>query len=138
MRFAAVNGGCFVLDVVLLLTLHYGAHVRPGVAAAIAFALASVVNFVLSRQWVFARTARGGNPRADLARYVALVLTGLMVTWGVVSVLTAWGWPTTWAKLAASGMVGLINFVVMPRWIFAGDRRPVTTGSAPEPATVRR
>ena len=138
MRFAGVNGGCFVLDIVLLLSLHHLAHAPAGVAAAIAFALASVVNFVLSRQWVFARTARGGNPRADLARYAALVTTGLLVTTGAVAVLAHLGLDYRLAKLAASGVVGLLNFVVMPRWVFAGDRTPVTTGREPEPATARR
>ena len=137
-RFAAVNGGCFVLDMALLQALYHFAHASPGLAAAVAFALASVVNFVLSRQWVFAQTARGGNPRADLARYTALVLTGLVVTTVVVSLLAHLGLDPGLAKLAASGMVGLLNFVVMPRWIFAGGATAAATNSEPEPATTRR
>jgi putative flippase GtrA len=135
MRFLAVNGGCFVLDIALLLALHHLAHAPAGVAATIAFALASAVNFVLSRQWVFAQTARGGNPRADLARYVGLVFTGLLLTAVVVSVLAHLGLDYRLAKLAASGMVGILNFIVLPRWVFSGDRSAsLTPDEAPEPA----
>jgi putative flippase GtrA len=136
-RFLAVNGGCFVLDIALLLALHHLAHASAGVAATIAFAFASAVNFILSRQWVFAQTARGGNPRADLLRYVGLVSTGLLLTAVVVSGLAHLGLDYRLAKLAASGMVGILNFIVLPRWVFSGDRSPVLTpDETPEPASA--
>lgn len=137
-RFAVVNGGCFVLDLILLFVLHDFAKCPPGPAAAIAFAIASAVNFVLGRQWVFAQAARGGNPRADLARYVALVFTGLALTTVVVAVLAHQGLDYKWAKLVASGMVGLLNFVVMPRWVFSGDRSAAAVEPKTAPVTAHR
>jgi putative flippase GtrA len=135
-RYAAVAGGCFVLDVVLLVALHHRLHMRAGLAAAVAFAVASAVSFGLSRRWVFAQAARGGHPRTALARYVTLVLTGLGLTWIVVGLLTHLGLDYKLAKLIASGMVGLLNFVVMSRWVFAGGATAIAV--EPTPVTAHR
>jgi putative flippase GtrA len=126
-RFGLVNLGCFVLDVVALLALRELTALPLAVDAALAFAVAALVNFALSRQWVFERAARGGRPHADLARYALLVAAGLLITTVTVPLLAGVGVDYRVAKLIASGMVGVSNFVVMPRWVFLGDRQPRTS-----------
>jgi putative flippase GtrA len=117
-RFAVVGLASFALDVGALVALRTATPLPLAVDVALAFAVASLFNFVLSRQWVFPDASRTSRPHADLARYVVLVGAGLLLTTVTVPVLAVLGVDYRLAKLAASGLVALLNFVVMPRWVF--------------------
>ena len=56
-----------------------------------AFAIAFLVNFTAARQWAFASTARGGNTRRQLRRYLVLVGLNLLSTLVIVVGLSAGG-----------------------------------------------
>jgi putative flippase GtrA len=120
-RFAIVGLASFAIDMVALVALRRGTAVPLAVDTALAFSIASLVNFVLSRQWVFSN-ARGGKPHEDLARYLVLVGAGLGLTTVTVPVLAVMGLDYRLAKLVASGLVALLNFVVLPRLVFRSRR----------------
>jgi putative flippase GtrA len=117
-RFSLVGLVSFALDVGALVALRTMTPLPLALDAALAFAVASLFNFVASRQWVWPDAARSGKPHADLARYALLVGAGLLVTTVTVPVLAVLGLDYRMAKLAASGLVAVLNFVVMPRWVF--------------------
>lgn len=117
-RFSLVGGASFALDVGGLVALRTLTPLPLAVDTAVAFAVASLLNFVLCRQWVFPDPSRTDQPHADLARYALLVAAGLVLTTLTVPLLAAAGLDYRIAKLVASLLVALLNFVVMPRWVF--------------------
>lgn len=123
-RFAAVGFGTFLLDTATLIALHGGAHLQLALATALAFAFASLVNFVLSRQWVFEQASSGAGPRAALIRYTVVILLGLGVTAVLVSVLSGAGLDYRIAKILASAVSGLGNYFAFPRWVFRAAAQP--------------
>ncbi|MBO0867832.1 MAG: GtrA family protein [Micromonosporaceae bacterium] len=120
-RFSLVGGVSFALDAGALVVLRTYTPVPLAVDTAVAFALGALLTFVLSRQWVFPN-ADTGKPQADLARYVVLIGVGLGLTTLTVPLLARAGLDYRLAKLVASLLVALLNFVVMPRWVFRGGR----------------
>jgi putative flippase GtrA len=117
-RFSVVGLASFALDVGALVALRTGTPLPLAVDTALAFGSASLFNFVLSRQWVFPDASRTDRPHADLARYAVLVAAGLLVTTATVPLLAVAGMDYRLAKLAASGLVAVLNFAVLPRWVF--------------------
>ena len=131
-RYSLAAFACFLLDIGALIALRTWTPLPLALDAALAFSLAAVLNFVLNRQWVFPRQGRAGRAPADFARYLALVVAGLLVTTVVVPLLTGVGLDYRVAKLSASGLVAIINFVIVPRWVFRPRvRRELTSGDAP-------
>jgi putative flippase GtrA len=123
-RYSAVGFGTFLLDTASLIALHGGAHLQLALATALAFAFASLVNFVLSRQWVFEQASAGATPRAALIRYTVLVLLGLGVTAALVPALAGTGVDYRIAKILVSLVVGVGNYFAFPRWVFRAATRP--------------
>lgn len=117
-RFCAVGLATFGLDTGLLILLHSGAHMVLFLATALAFAFASLVNFAVSRQWVFEQASSGARPRAALIRYSIVIVLGLLATAAIVPALAAGGLDYRLAKTLASVVVGLGNYVAFPRWVF--------------------
>ncbi|MBR7835986.1 GtrA family protein [Actinospica durhamensis] len=120
-RYCAVGLGVFGLDTGTLILLHSRAGMPLALATALAFALASLINFALSRQWVFAQAANGATPRAALVRYTVVIVIGLLATAAIVPALAGAGLDYRIAKTLASGLVGLGNYLAFPKWVF---RRP--------------
>jgi putative flippase GtrA len=117
LRFGAAGLATFGFDLGCLVVLRTFTSLPLAVDAALAFAIAALVNFTLSRQWVFEAAAQGPNPTADLFRYGVLTVVGLAFT--AVSVpLLALGMDYRIAKLVASGLGAALNFVALPRWVF--------------------
>lgn len=123
-RFSAVGFATLLLDTATLIGLHSGAHVQLALATALAFALASLVNFVLSRQWVFEQASTGASPRAALIRYTVVILLGLGVTAALVPALSGTALDYRIAKILASVLVGIGNYFAFPRWVFRAAARP--------------
>ena len=117
-RFCAVGLAVFALDEGCLILLRTYTHVPLGIDTALAFALASLVNFVASRQWVFEQAAQGARPRAALTRYVVVVGIGLLVSALTVPALSAFGLDYRIAKMLASAIVGIGNYFAFPGWVF--------------------
>jgi putative flippase GtrA len=123
-RFCAVGLGTFLLDTGSLIVLHAGAHLQLALATALAFALASLVNFALSRQWVFEQAATGARPRTALVRYTVVIVLGLLATAAIVPALAGTGLDYRLAKTLASVVVGLGNYFAFPRWVFRSSGQP--------------
>lgn len=117
-RFCAVGLATFGLDEGCLIVLHSYGHMPLAVATAIAYAIAALVNFLASRQWVFEQASHGAAPRTALTRYVVLVAVGLLFTAAAVPVLSAAGLDYRLAKMAASILVGIGNYFAFPLWVF--------------------
>jgi putative flippase GtrA len=122
-RFAVVGVATFGLDVGGLVVLRTYTPMPLAMDVAVAFSVASLVNFVASRQWVFEQATQGAHPRAALARYVVLVVLGLLVTTATVPGLTAAGMDYRAAKTVMSVVVGAANYLLLPWWVFRGTPR---------------
>jgi putative flippase GtrA len=101
-----------------------------GIDTALAYTLAALVNFVLSRQWVFEQASDGARPRTALVRYFIVVVIGLLVTAVLVPALQAAGIDYRIGKVLVSGLVGIANYFAFPLWVFKG-----TAADAPSATT---
>jgi putative flippase GtrA len=130
-RFSAAGLASLLLDLGLLVALKSHTPMPLVWDAGLAFAVAALANFALTRQWVFTTAAGGQKPSEDLARYGVLVAAGLALTTAAVPLLTAAGIDYRLAKLTASGLVAALNYLILPMWVF----RPTPTSSRliPEP-----
>ena len=117
-RFCAVGLAVFLLDEGCLILLRSYTHVPLGLDTAIAYTLASLVNFVASRQWVFEQASQGARPRAALGRYVVVVALGLIASALIVPALSAAGLDYRIGKMLASCVVGIGNYFAFPMWVF--------------------
>jgi putative flippase GtrA len=144
-RFCAVGLGTFALDEGCLILLRDSTRMPLGIDTAIAYAVAALVNFVASRQWVFEQASEGARPRVALVRYVVVVGIGLLVTAALVPALQAAGIDYRIGKALASGVVGIGNYFAFPLWVFrgAGDVHAAESGyqaaegaAAPETSDV--
>lgn len=143
-RFCAVGLGTFLLDEGALILLHGPARLPLAVATALAYTLAALLNFVLSRQWVFEQASNGARPRTALVRYVIVVVIGLLITAALVPALQAIGIDYRIGKVLVSGLVGIANYFAFPMWVFRGsgeDAEPVEAAdgsavAAADPAAV--
>lgn len=117
-RFCAVGLGTFGLDEGCLILLKTSSGMPLFLDTAIAFALASLVNFVLSRQWVFEQASSGADPRTALTRYVVVIVIGLVVTAALVPAVTALGCDYRISKMLVSVVVGVGNYFAFPKWVF--------------------
>lgn len=125
-RFCAVGLATFTLDEGCLILLRSTTRVPLGVDTALAYALASLVNFVLSRQWVFEQAAQGARPRVALVRYVVVIAIGLLITAAFVPAMAAAGLDYRIGKLLASVMVGVANYFAFPLWVFRATAAPTS------------
>ena len=132
-RFGVMGGLTFATDIVLLWLLHGVAHLWLWLATTLAYAVAFVIGFVLSREWVFPEAGRSGR---QLYRYVALVVGVLLLTVFGVQALAWLGLPYLIAKLATSAVVAIVNYVVSRWWVFRADPTPARPELEPETAAV--
>ncbi|HET9170995.1 MAG TPA: GtrA family protein [Actinospica sp.] len=123
-RFAAVGLGTFVLDEGCLILMRSQTRLPLGIDTGIAYTIAALVNFVLSRQWVFEQAADGAKPRTALVRYVIVIVIGLLVTAALVPALQAGGVDYRLGKVLVSGLVGIANYFAFPLWVFKGAEEP--------------
>ena len=131
-RFLVAGVVTFVVDLGSLRILHGTIGMALAPATAIAFAIAFLFNFTAARQWAFAATARGGNPRRQLKRYLVLVGLNLLSTLVIVVGLSASGINYLWAKAVAACVNAVANFFVYRHWVFAA---PTDRGYTSEAVT---
>ena len=124
-RFCAVGLVTFGVDEGCLILLRSQGHLPLSLDSAVAYTLASLLNFVLSRQWVFEQASKGASPRTALIRYIVVIGVGLLVTAAAVPGLAACGVDYRIAKLVVSLLLGIINYFIFPAWVF---RRPGAVG----------
>ena len=119
-RFCAVGLAVFGLDEGCLILLRSHSPMPLALDTALAYTLASLVNFVLSRQWVFEQAAQGAEPRTALVRYVVVIVIGLLITAAAVPALTDAGLDYRIAKIVVSLLIGIANYFAFPGWVFRG------------------
>ena len=109
----------FLVDIGSLRILHGMVGLALIPAILIAYFVAFAFNFTISRRWTFAKAARSGPARRQLARYLFLVGVNLLTTVLIVAGLSSVGVNYLIAKVVAGGLNALGNFVTYRRWIFA-------------------
>jgi putative flippase GtrA len=124
-RFSAAGLASLLLDLGVLVALKSVTPMPLAWDAGLAFAVAALGNFALTRQWVFTTEASGGKPSRELARYGVLVAAGLALTTAAVPLVTTTGIDYRVAKLVAAGLVAALNYLILPLWVF----RPASTSS---------
>ncbi len=107
----AVEWSCFYL-----FDMHF--HIHYTVAVAMAFLFSTFANWGLGRLMLFKK----GDPRGLLHELVAIygvsslgLLANLAIMWGMIDCLKV---PDMPAKIAATGIVFLGNFLVRKFWIY--------------------
>lgn len=116
-RFLVVGGLTFLVDISGLKIGHDVLGLSLAAATAAAFALAFVVNFGLSRQWVFVG-GRQADARWQAVRFTILVAANLVSTLIVVVGLAQLGVYYLLAKLVAAAVNAGANFFLYRRWVF--------------------
>jgi putative flippase GtrA len=117
LRLLCASGLATGLDTAILVGLSLGAGLAPGFAAALGCLGGGLVNFVLTRAWVFAARDRAWLPQA--LRYGVVVVGGGAVVSGLaVAALCAAGAPLLAAKVGAV-------IVTMAAWTYPLSARVV-------------
>ena len=101
----------FVLDLILLYLLVEIGSLLYGVAASISFVIASSVNYVLSRTYVFQGTVR--DMQTGYALFVFIGFVGLgMVVMGMYVFVEYFAFHYIVARILVGGFVGLWNYAM--------------------------
>ena len=126
-----VGGACALLNLLIFLLLYFGTS-NVTVAAPLAFALAAVVNYLLSTRLIF-RSAVGRTKYTELWLYAGTVLVIGVADWAVTRGLLGAAGPA-FAKLTATAVVTLPNFLARRLFIFPERRRRVAWQPLPDGA----
>jgi putative flippase GtrA len=109
-RYLFVGGGAFLVDFGSLYVLTEFAHIHYLVAAALAFLLGLVTNYMLSISWVFS-SHKMGNRWLEFAVFALIGLVGLglneLIIWQCTETL---GFHYLVSKMAAAAIVLFWNF----------------------------
>jgi putative flippase GtrA len=116
-RYVATGAIVFAIDLLGLRVLHGSLGVNLIVATVVAYLIAFVVNFTLSRHWTF-RTADAQSRRRHATRYTVVVLVNLAVTVAIVAGLVDAGMNYLIAKVVSAAAIAIVNFFVSRRWVF--------------------
>jgi putative flippase GtrA len=120
--YALVGGVCAIANVALFLILR--GFLSSGFAAAAAFALAAVLNYILSVRLVFRSGAMWRTPAELVAYSVVVVSAGSIDVLATLSLLEIGLSPAT-SKAVASAAALLLNFLGRRYFVFreTGQRR---------------
>jgi putative flippase GtrA len=124
LRLLVASGLATAADTAILVALARGAGLRPGLAAAIGCLAGGLVNFVMTRSWVFTAGDRAWVPQA--LRYGVIVVGGGAAVSGLaVAALCAAGAPLLIAKaIAVVVTMALWTYPLAARVVFAPARAP--------------
>ena len=117
-RFCAVGLTVFGIDAGSLILFRSQTGMPLWLDTTIAYIIASLVNFLGSRQWVFEQASEGAAPRTAMIRYVIVVVIGLLITAPAVPALSNLGIDYRIAKTVVSALIGVGNYFVFPAWVF--------------------
>ncbi len=126
-RFIVTGGVNTSVDILGFSLLVFVLQMDPVVANLLAFALALCCSYMLNRYWTFAASAR----RKSSSRSIALFLScsvfsaalSSLALWGLLTI----GIPVLAAKLGATAVSMVANYVLLSRVVFpAGPGRPAS------------
>ncbi|MBO0979393.1 GtrA family protein [Microbacterium sp. SD291] len=115
-RYLAVGGFCFLVDIALLWFTHELLGVPLPVATPVAFLASFVVTYTLQRVVAFASDNRVAP---SVARYTALVIFNTLATTGIVWVVDQIGGGWILGKIAAVVATTVWNYFAYRHWVFA-------------------
>lgn len=101
--------------------------IAPPWASAMSFCAAFAVNYAGNRDVVF----RGGRSAGSLRRYVILVCVNLVLSTGIVALLTAIGAAPLLAKAISMAVIAAGNFLALRWWVFPAGAPDPAPGPAP-------
>ena len=122
-RFGLVGGICFLIDTCVFLLMNRMVFNQPitnpdvfytGVSTALGFLIGLLVNYLLSRFFVFTQKEQKENGKGvkSFILFVVISVIGLVLTeffvWLFCPVI---GWPDFIAKIIAAGLVMIWNYV---------------------------
>jgi putative flippase GtrA len=119
-RYLAVGGFCFLVDLALLWFLHEILPIPLVVAAPVAFLASFAVTYTLQRVVAFASDAK---VVPSVGRYTALVVFNTVATTGIVWAVDAVGWGWLAGKIAAVVATTVWNYFAYRYWVFASREK---------------
>lgn len=118
-KFAAVGGSGYVVNLVVYSLLHELGDVHYIPAAIGAFVVAVTNNFCLNRIWTFREVAPGGNPANQGLRFLSVSLAGLGVNLAVLELLVSGAGLDELPSQAIAVAVAMpVNFIGNKLWTF--------------------
>ena len=127
MRFSAVGGTGYVLNLAVYSALVFGADVQYVLAAAIAFCVAVTNNFLINRHWTF--KAAGGSVTFQAPRFLLVSVLALVANLVVLELLVGLvGVHKIVGQAAAILAATPLNFVGNKLWSFSGHSLRPRTG----------
>lgn len=94
---------------------------EPVLGSTIAALVGLVLNYSVSRRWVFDASAKIPE---TLARFALVWMLALLINAWALASLLALGFHYLVAQVTATGVLVLINFNLHRRWTFSGARVP--------------
>jgi len=119
LRFSVVGGVNFLLDNGIYVLLTRGTvfwSERILSAAAISFVLSVISSFVLNTFWTFSCDAAGWHRR--MGKFFAVATGGLAINILIIHLLVSLGVYDLIAKIAATAVVLVWNFILQKKWTF--------------------
>lgn len=110
-RYVFVGGIAFVADWGMMVFLHEAVHMSVYAATAIAFIFGLIVNFILSKIFVFQEGSDKTGTVGEFIAYGVIGIMGLLFTEGIMWILLKVGIIYMIAKVVAAALVLIWNFV---------------------------
>ena len=129
-RYLAVGGSAFALDVALLTLLAsaFGLDIR--IATAVSFLVGLVFVYTAQRVFTFESSA---VPGSSMVRYLALVALNTVVVTLLVWWMTNSGIPILMSKFLTSGLTTVSNYFLYKHWVYRDtvmDESPLSDRSS--------
>ena len=135
LRFGAVSGLGFILDLVLAIVLYEQLGLALWLAATVSFFAVAALNYILFEFWVFRRdggTASGarafGVLVASAVAACARIATILALTAPVTAVLGEGRMPAIVLLVAGAGVSLVVNYVINRRVVFRDANPALSDG----------
>lgn len=110
-RYVFVGGIAFIADWGMMVFLHEALHTNVYIATAIAFIFGLIVNFILSKIFVFQEASEKTGTVGEFIVYGIIGATGLLFTEVIMWLLLKIGILYMIAKVVAAAIVLIWNFV---------------------------
>lgn len=112
LQFAALSGGCWILDTATLLLLSRAGHFTPAVANTISSCMAAGIVFLVSRHHIHCGTQAGASGRT--AVYIAYTLILIFAASALLSALTKHLAPLGLTGLSGERLLFVAKVIVTP------------------------
>ncbi|MFF2493071.1 GtrA family protein [Agromyces sp. NPDC058064] len=119
-RYLAVGGFCFVVDVALLWLAHEALGVPLAISAPIAFLASFAVTYTMQRVVAFASDAK---VVPSVGRYTVLVIFNTIATTVIVWGVDALGGEWLVGKVLAVAATTVWNYFIYRYWVFTRTRK---------------